>query len=257
MKGLGELVEELRASARAGRRLLLGLDFDGTLAPLTGHPDTARLPARTRRLLARLSRKRALRAAVVSGRSLAGVRDKVGLGGLDYAGNHGLEIRDGRGLWVHPEARRDRPAVQAVARALAPELARFRGAHLENKVWTLSLHAKELAPGVSARALRLLLGRIVAPHRGLRIQAGRKVWEVRPRLDWDKGRALLRLARGFAGAALLFAGDDSTDEEGFKTLGERALSVRVGPARRTNAGFILESQEQVDELLAAVDVLWS
>lgn len=86
---------------------------------------------------------------------------------------------------------------------------------------------------------------------GLRLHAGKRVWELRPDVDWDKGRALARLARELGrGWDILFAGDDLTDEEGFRSLGRRALSVRVGPGE-TAARYRI-GRGQVARLLRAI-----
>lgn len=239
--------------------LLLGLDFDGTLAPLAGRPELARLPARNRAILEGLKRKRSVLLAVISGRALKDVRRKVGVRGIYYAGNHGLEIAGPDGLWVHPQARALSRMMQVVARDLCQTIGKFPGILVENKGLTLSVHYRNLPRAIPRAPLHAMLLKLVEPYRSrLKITTGRKVWEVRPRLDWDKGHALLKLLRPMRRrwtAALI--GDDNTDEEGFRTLGPEALTVRVGLSRRSAARFRVKRQKDVGKFLDFVSREWA
>ena len=239
-----------RLLARPSGPLLLGLDFDGTLAALARSPELSRLPGASRLLLGALSRRSGVRVAVLSGRRLRDVRTKVGLPGLYYAGNHGLELLGPKGPWTHPRAKAALGALRLTARALRRELADFPGASLEDKALSLSLHYRRMSPRLSP-SLEDRVREILGPHaRRLRLSPGKKVWEIRPRLSWDKGKALLRIRRELGGLwSLMFVGDDATDEEGFRSLGPRALCVRVGPCGNSRAAFILGSRGRMESLL--------
>jgi len=203
-----------------------------------------------------------VRVAIVSGRGLADVKRRVGVKGLIYSGNHGLEIEHARGArWAHPEARRLAKAVARVAAELAPRLKEFPGAQLEAKGLTLSLHFRNLKSFLSPRPLRGLLEQIVGLDAAyLRVSRGKKVWEVRPRLRWNKGDALLKLA-GTRGSTqtwtIAFVGDDQTDEEGFRRLGPGALTVHVGSSKRSRANFRVKLQAHVALFLEFVLSEWS
>lgn len=247
MKSWRQLRRELE-SAAAGGRLLVGLDFDGTLAPFAPKPELARLPGPTREMLRRLVRNDACDVAILSGRSLSDVRAKAGIPGLHFAGNHGLEL-GGRGTrWEHPAARAAAPEVRAVARRLGRSLAGLKGVILQDKRLSLSVHYR-LAGRTLAGPLEATIRRCLPRPSRLRLFGGHEVWELRPRVRWNKGDALLEMAERLGGdRALVLIGDDATDEEAFKTLGRRALCVRVG-AGSTRARFRLDGPEAVRRVL--------
>lgn len=231
-----------------GRRLLLGLDFDGTLAPIARTPGAAKISAAARRSLLRLARRRDTRLAILSGRELADVKSKIGLPGIFYSGNHGLEIA-GPGLaWRHP-------AAHPLAGELLVELRRrvrgLPGVRVEDKRLGLAVHYRQADGRRTAAAKRDLARLLLQAGPGYRLFSSKKAFELRPALDWNKGRALETIRRVLPGTwSALIVGDDRTDEEAFKALGPRALSVRIGRVRRSKAAFVLPRRELVDRLLA-------
>ena len=248
--GLAALKRFLLRSKLARRRIIIGLDFDGTLSPLASRPSLARLPARTRHLLIELAPRLRVRLAIVSGRSLRDVRLRARLTGVYYAGNHGLEIQ-GPGLsWRHPQAERFPPIIRKAARRLKEELRGFSGILLEDKGLALSVHYRQVDP-IHLPAIRRILKRFLRPHAGsLKLFFAKKTWEIRPVIDWDKGHALRKIAGlDRTKGTILFAGDDKTDERGFRTLGHGAITIRVGGARSTGARFRLKDALQVQSLL--------
>lgn len=237
---------------RHDKHYLLGLDFDGTLAPIAPRPGLARLPAENKRLLQRLLRLRRARVAVVSGRSLADLKTKLRIPGLIYVGNHGLEIEDMDGKrWVHPQALRQAALMRRLASRIAEELRGLPGVFVENKGLTLSVHYRRLPRYLSPAPIheRLTLQLRGLEHR-VKLRLGKKVWEIRPALDWNKGYAVRRLlgAKVLAWTPVL-VGDDNTDEEGFKSLGPEAITVRVGYRKDSHARFRVKNQKQVRVLL--------
>lgn len=232
------------------RPLLLGLDFDGTLAPLAPRPELAAMPARTRSLISALCGDGRVQIAVLSGRGLADLKAKVNVAGVHYAANHGLEIDSPLERWDHPTAAVLAADIKAVGRRLKEDLAGFRGVLVEDKGMTLSVHYRLAAPRHHA-PVRARVAVALRPAEGrLRLSRGHMVWEVRPRVPWNKGHALLDLAARLPRPhALAFIGDDRTDEEGFKTLGDRCLSVRVNPQGRSHARFGLSGPEDLVRML--------
>ena len=231
---------------------LLGLDFDGTLSPIARRPGLAKLPFRNKALLQRLAKLRKVRVAIVTGRALSDIKTKVGLPGLIYVGNHGLEIEDLSGrVWVHPQARRVAGLMRRLAAELREALKRFPGAFVEDKGLTLSVHYRALPRYLSPRPIREIIGELVAgERRRVRIKAGKMVWEIRPHLEWNKGYAMRRLLGEKIGQwHPVLVGDDATDEEGFRSLGPDAITIRVGYKKDSYARFRLKSQRQVSLLL--------
>ena len=205
--------------------VLVACDLDGTLAPLRPHPARTRLPHAAREALRRLVQRRAVRVAVLSGRRLAEVRRLVRLRGVAFGGNHGLELEAGGRIWIHPAARRARPRLVRAARALRRRLAGVRGVWVEDKGLTLTVHyraAPRRAWPAVARAARTV-------REGLRLRAGKRTWELRPSVAWDKGRAVGWLRRRLGCGRVIYLGDDRTDEDAFRALRRGDLGVRVGP----------------------------
>ncbi len=247
LAGVDHLLAELR-----GRRPLLFLDYDGTLTPIRRRPEEARLSDIVRHLLERLAASTPV--AVVSGRDLGVIRDMVGLDALVYAGSHGFDIAGPGGLRLeHPEAQRFLPALDAAEQALRAELAGIDGALIERKRFTVAAHYR-LVAAAERKKLASQVKAIARRHPDLLLTAGKMVHELRPRLDWDKGRAVLWLldALGPAAAAAvpIYLGDDVTDEDAFRALRGRGIGIQVSARpRRTAAGYRLAGPAEVRRFL--------
>jgi trehalose 6-phosphate phosphatase len=236
-----EAPELLAPLAEAPGRSALVLDVDGTLAPIVARPELAEVPTATRAELERLT-GRYLLVACVSGRAGEDTRRLVGVQGVEYVGNHGLEL-DGR------------------AEELAGEIARFRdavGVPVEDKGLSLSYHYRGAPDETSARAM---LEQVAERARaaGLDARWGRKVLEVRPAARADKGTAVRALLERSGARRGLYAGDDTTDLDAFAGLAgaglEHAVRVAVaseeGPVElREAADLVVASPEELTELLA-------
>ncbi len=237
------------AGLNGARPALLGFDFDGTLSPLVRRPNAARLPTRTRRLLQRLASLPGVVVAIISGRGLADISSRVPLPGLYHAGNHGLEIRGPDFDWRHPGAGTAVRHLRSLSRRLAVVLKDFPGVLLEDKRLTLSIHYRKLRPE-REEEFELALKRLLISYDDLVLIPAKKTWEIRPKGSWGKGHALLKIARqAKANGFLFFIGDDHTDEHGFRFLGERAATVRVGHHLESSARFHLHRQGEVHSLL--------
>ncbi len=233
--------------------ILLCLDFDGTLIPIMDDPDEAHLAPPTRRLLASLARKKGFTVAVISGRSLADVRSRVGLGGLVYAGNHGLEISSPDFRYTETCAQANRAQLQQLARRLAP-LGAAKGAKLENKGLTLALHFRGVAPEEQPR-LKQNVEAVMAETGGLfSLTAGKKVYDIRPNIGWHKGTAVewIRARSGGEGSLVLYAGDDTTDEDAFRAL-QKDITIKVGDAAVSAAKYFLAGQREVNTVLTQLE----
>jgi trehalose-phosphatase len=241
--------------------VVLFLDYDGTLTPIVSHPRFAKLSASKRKVLRELVRCPNLRVAIVSGRSLREIKRQVRIKGLIYAGNHGLEYEGLRLRFVHPEARAARRWLKPLAARLRKVLKPFRRAFVEDKGLTLSVHYRNLPPKRVAAAKALFLeaaGPCLESRRAV-TTAGKKVWEVRPGVRWNKGtlvlRLLSRLSARFSRSLLpVYLGDDQTDEDAFKVLRRRGIGVRITArkGKATQARYYLRSPREVFDFLARV-----
>jgi trehalose 6-phosphate phosphatase len=197
------------------------------------------VPPETRDELRRLHARYAL-VACISGRARDDARRVVGVPGLTYVGNHGLEL--------HPEADR-------WARRLEQLLAETAWPRAENKRVSASFHYRGAADEASARSsLAEVAARFEAA--GFVARFGRKVLEVLPPLDADKGTAVSRLLVEHGLDHALYAGDDTTDLDGFAALETLVLGVRVAvasaeapPALLEAADLVVSGPEELLELL--------
>ena len=235
--------------------MLVALDFDGTLAPIVERPGDARLLDGLEAPLQRLVARDDTIAAIVSGRGLSDVRARVDLEGMYYAGNHGFEIQGPGVDRVHPEAAEARPALEQCIRGLEQELGDEPGTEVEDKQWTLSIHYRRAErEGAEGRVRQAVAAHCRQP--GLRVTEGKKVFEVRPDVEWHKGRATRFLLDTIAreeGESLpaTFIGDDRTDEDAFEVVRELGGGIVVGdpPPEDTRAVAWVRGPEEVAELI--------
>jgi trehalose 6-phosphate phosphatase len=257
-----DLTASLRPLADAPERSAIFCDVDGTLAPIVEHAELARVSEGTARLLGELGRRYAI-VACVSGRSASEARRLVGVGSLDYAGYHGGELlRAGaRRAGRLPELEEGADRVRRFATAHHGSELRLLRVRLEDKGPIFAFHWRG-APDEAAAEARIADVAHVAESEGLATHWGRKVLEIRPPIAIDKGRAVRRLLEGRDVAAALFAGDDSTDLDGFAALeelhddGELDSIVRVGVASDDGPPEILERADvRVDGVDEFTEVL--
>lgn len=245
----------LDARRRAGR-MLVALDFDGTLSPIVERPEDAALLDGFAGPLRELVGRGDTVAAIVSGRGLADVRARVGLDGMYYAGNHGFEI-EGPGVErVHPAVGAARPDLERCRDALERALADEPGTQVEDKRWTLSVHYRRAErAGAEGRVRAAVHEHCRRP--GLRVTEGKKVFEVRPDVRWDKGRAtqfLLDTVTQGNDMAAIFIGDDRTDEDAFQVVRELGGGIVVGdpPPRETHAIAWVRTPAEVLDIVRAL-----
>ncbi|WHO40727.1 trehalose-phosphatase [Sphingobium sp. AP49] len=222
----------------------LFLDFDGTLAPLADTPDAVVVDEDLIDTLTRLRTRLQGRLAIVSGRSVATLRD-LGFGDFLLAGTHGLEFAS---PGEAPDAPARRPAIDAVETVFHAFADDKPGVLVERKTISVGLHFRG-APAW-AEAAGLLAHRLAEEH-GLAVQAGKMLFELRPG-GADKGSAVARLMlqAPMAGGTPIFIGDDVTDEEGFAAAADLGgTGILVGAPRETKAGFILEQVAAVRHYL--------
>jgi alpha,alpha-trehalase len=235
-----------------GKRPAVFLDYDGTLTPIVDRPELAVLSEDMRAMVRGLAERCPV--AIVSGRDRADVERLVGLDGLVYAGSHGFDIAGPVGLRKeHERAAAFLPALDRAEERLRREVAGIDGALVERKKFAIAVHYRLVADDQVAR-VESAVAAIAAEITDLRRTAAKKVFALRPRVDWDKGRAVLWLltALGLDREVVLplYLGDDDTDEDAFTALKGRGLGILVTEAEHpTAADYVLANTEEVGRFL--------
>jgi trehalose 6-phosphate phosphatase len=266
LRDIGVRTGDRRMSALPDGQQALGLpterhpavffDFDGTLSEIVENPDSARLTDGAADALTALSTRCPV--AILSGRDLADVRQRIGLPGIWYAGSHGFELTGPDGAHhQNAEAAASIPVLAAAAAELAERLGGIAGVMVEHKRFGVAVHYRNAARdrvGEVAAAVR-----DVGRRTGLRVTTGREVIELRPDVDWDKGKTLRWVLdyirdnfRGDdASSPLLpiYLGDDITDEDAFDAVHDDGIAILVRHGddgdRATAAGYALDNPDRV------------
>jgi trehalose 6-phosphate phosphatase len=245
---VAEAVAPLRSDPA---RAAVLLDIDGTLAPIVRHAEDAHVPEKTRTALIAVARRYGV-VACISGRTATDARRVVSIGSIAYVGNHGGELlRPGASqAEVEPEfAHWSRRVQEFAGKVDTDELTRLR-VRFEDKGPIVAWHWRGAPDEEAARAA---VDRIAAAAEkaGFRTHWGRKVLEVRPPVQVDKGGAVQRLLREVDVDAVLYAGDDVTDLDAFRAITRLAESGRVKSALRVG----VRSDEGPPEIVREADLV--
>ncbi len=236
----------------AGQEAVVFIDYDGTLTPIVERPEDAKLPDKTRDLLERLSEP--VRVVIISGRDLDDVRQMVGIDGIAYAGSHGFDIVASDGS-RHQYGEEYLPALDEAEEQLRPVLEDFPGARLERKRFAIACHFRQ-CDDEDVPEVESAIEEVAEDQSRLRMTGGKRIIELRPDVDWDKGRALqwfletLGLDRD--GVVPLYIGDDVTDEDAFEAVHDDGISIVVrgeDDERPTSAHYSLADTEEVRRFL--------
>lgn len=240
------------------KRIILFLDYDGTLAPIVDSADKAVIPKETKRLLRSLSARAKL--AIISGRAMADLKKMVGVKGIIYSGNHGLEIESPQLKFSAPLSLSYKKLLLEIKTRLEKSLAGIKGVILEDKGLSLSLHyrlvPKNLVPLVQAVFHKLTI--TPAQESRIKIKPGKRVLEIRPPVEWDKGKVILwllareKFAAGQQPLLPIYAGDDTSDEDAFRALENKGITVFVGRPKKSSAQYYLHNSKEVAELLKRI-----
>jgi trehalose-phosphatase len=232
------------------RSLAVFLDYDGTLTPIVSHPEKALLSDSMRQTLQALAARTSV--AILSGRDLDDVRQRVNIVAIVYAGSHGFDIAGPRGLRKEV-ATEFLPKLDMVEKELGKELAGVPGAHLERKRFSIAAHYRNVKES-DVPKLERAVSEVAARHPELRTIAGKKVYELQPNIDWDKGRALMWLLESLRldqqEMFPIYIGDDLTDEDAFRAVLNRGAGIVVSEEPRpTAASYSLKDPKEVERFL--------
>jgi trehalose-phosphatase len=256
MKYLMDFLDDVKVKLEKQKTALL-LDYDGTLTPIVNTPDEAILNEDMRSVLSNLKDNTNFIVAVFSGRSLLDVRSKVELDGICYTGNHGMEIEFLGMIYIHPEAKKMVKIIQNVCSKLQPLLSDIDGTIIEDKGLTASVHYRMSPPKEIPKVKRIVESTIepYVENGDIKLTHGKMVLEIRPNIQWDKGKAVEWVLSSIgAGESTkyfpIYIGDDRTDEDAFKVLRKRGITILVSSnIKKTNAEFLLYNVEEVKNFL--------
>ena len=240
------------ASRVKGKKVAVFLDYDGTLTPIVDDPEKAYLPDSMREVLKKVAGSFPL--AIVSGRDLPDVRKLVGMEGIYYAGSHGFDIAGPGGMRMQHQKGTDHlPSLDQAEKELKEKAGSIAGARIERKRFSIAIHYRQVKEEKTA-SVKEMVEEVAGRHSDLRQSGGKKIFELQPKIDWHKGKALLWLLKELEldgpDVVPLYLGDDVTDEDAFKTLRQRGIGIVVmDEPRPTEAHYRLKDPDEVEEFL--------
>ncbi len=252
MKHLFDVWADIRKRIQESPMLSLLLGYDGTLTPIVSRPDLALCPSDVRDLLKKIRDFPRVFLAIVSGRSVQDLADLVGVPGITYVGNHGLEIQNPAGVHKKALSLSRQRELLAIKKNLQRNLGFVPGILLEDKASILAVHYRLTSPEDHGKVRQEV--EEIWKKWGSRwnLIKGKMVFEIQPRADFHKGKAIRDLLRVVPDRRLLpfYFGDDLTDEEAFRFLRGRGITVFVGtPEAPTAAEFFLHTPAEVTQFL--------
>lgn len=245
-------IEEIFESS-GSKKPALFLDYDGTLTPIVPNPEDAVIDDRVKEKVNELSGY--MTVAVISGRDRNDIKSLIGIDSIIYAGSHGFDITGPENLEMQYEpGRKSLPFLDEAEKNLTKKLAGIEGAMVERKKYAIAVHYRNVAEN-KVDDVKKVVREELENQDQLKKGSGKKVLELKPNLDWDKGKALNWLMEklGFDedNYIPLFIGDDVTDEDALKAIHGKGIGIIVGEhSEKTYATYRLENTDEVIEFLS-------
>jgi trehalose 6-phosphate phosphatase len=260
---VGDLPHALKGGELAlrlgGRWPALFLDYDGTLTPIVDRPEDAIISESMREAVRALARRCPV--VVVSGRDRRVVQELMGVDDLIVAGSHGFDIWSPKGGAIEREEGAGfEGLLDEVKERLHTDVDPIEGALVEPKKTSVAVHYRLVSEQERQRIIELVAAVLAEHPDELKVTPGKMVYEIQPKIDWDKGKAVLYLLEtldlGGEDVVPIYVGDDITDEDAFEALKGRGISIFVGRAddpevagRTTAADYALHTVEEVERFL--------
>ena len=239
------------------KKMVFFLDYDGTLTPIVDSPELAVITDDMKQTVEQLAKIHTV--AIVSGRMREDVQNLVGIKGLFYAGSHGFDIKGPGGFsMIHPVAEKTIPLVSEIIEQLKDKFLHIEGALVEEKKFSVAAHYRKVKNQKDLKFIEESVNSIVQKHDELRLLKGKKVFEILPNIDWDKGKAIRWIMNALEipwdTTSAFYIGDDTTDEYAFRTIITRGTAIMVTdePLNPSTADFQLNSPKEVKKFFEQV-----
>ncbi|XP_023552932.1 probable trehalose-phosphate phosphatase C [Cucurbita pepo subsp. pepo] len=237
------------------KKIVVFLDYDGTLSPIVDDPDRAFMSPEMREAVREVAK--CFPTAIISGRSREKVKEFVKLRNLHYAGSHGLDImapnsdNEANGVSYQP-AKKFLPEIQQIKRALEEESRKIEGALVEDNTFCVSVHFRHVHERELAK-LEKKVETVMEKYPDFHVTQGKKVMEIRPTINWNKGHAMEYYLHTLGhndtdDVVPLYIGDDQTDEDAFKVIQRKGQGIAILVAsipKHTNASYSLKDPSEV------------
>jgi trehalose-phosphatase len=239
----------------ANKELGIFLDYDGTLTPIVRRPEDAVLSGKMKTVLREVAKRYSV--AVVSGRDLRDVQKLVDLDGIFYAGSHGFEITGPNIYYQYAE--NFLPVLDEAESEIRSALEQVSGVVVERKKFSIAVHYRAAAQE-DIPTVEKVVDHVSEGHPELRKAGGKKIFELQPKVEWNKGKAVLRLLEALGmnkpEVIPMYIGDDLTDEDAFRVIRESGIGIVVREeSRPTEASYALDSTDEVHDFLLAISNL--
>ncbi len=243
----------------AGKLPAVFLDYDGTLTPIRERPEDAVISGSVREAVRRLAAR--VPVIVVSGRDRQVVQELMGINNLIVAGDHGFDIWSPAGGPIqYDEGASFADLIREVEARVHTELADIPGVLIEPKKSSVAVHFRLVSEKQRPRIKKVVEAILSERPEELKVTPGKMVFEIQPKLDWDKGKAVLYLLKALDldrnNVVPVYLGDDITDEDAFRAVTGRGIAIFVGSAddpenadRTTAADYVLSTVEEVERFL--------
>jgi len=238
------------------RSIILLLDYDGTLVPIKNKPSLAVLSASMQKLLKKLAAHSNFSVILVTGRSSLDIKKRIGIKNIIYVSNHGFQISGDRIKWIHPDVKRSLSILKKIFLLLNNALKSFPETFVEDKKLTLSVHFRNERNNLIPLVKKIVATCIQPFQENIIKTTGKKVIEIRPSINWNKGKAILKILALLQHRknknSIICIGDDKTDEDAFRALRNKAITVHIGSNLNTQAHYYLHNTKQVKTFLETI-----
>lgn len=237
------------------RKPVFFFDYDGTLTPIVERPELAVMSQDMRGVLQGVVKK--FTTAVVSGRFREVVENFVKIEGIFYAGSHGFDIKGPKFSLIQPEAEKTIPLIAKITEELHKNLDSIEGLLVEEKKFSVAVHYRLVDEQQYLSTIKSFVEGIVKANPSLRLMHGKKVFEILPAIDWNKGKAIRWIMQAlnlnWEQHSVIYIGDDTTDEDAFRTVRTRGTGILVSEEEKAScADFKLATPSEVKKLLEMI-----